>query len=81
MENKSRRTNLLEREEIYEKGQAQKIQVCIEEDQKVSEEGSHSEDRGETEARRKEDSPRDWPGLKRRSREAYLFEDRALAHR
>ena len=72
-------TNLLEREEIHEKGQAQKIQVFIEEDQKVSEEGSHSEDRGETEARRKEDSPRDWPGLKRRLREAYLFEDRALA--
>jgi len=57
------RTNLLEREEIHEKGQAQKIQVFIEEDQKVSEEGSHSEDRGETETRRKEDSRRDWPGL------------------
>jgi hypothetical protein len=66
------RTNLLEREEIHEKGQAQKIQVFIEEDQTVSEEGSHSEDRGETETRRKEDSRRDWPGLKRRSGEAYL---------
>jgi hypothetical protein len=67
------RTNLLEREEIHEKGQAQKIQVFIEEDQKVSEEGSHSEDRGETETRRKEDSRRDWSGLKRRSGEAYLL--------
>jgi hypothetical protein len=80
MEKWPRRTNLPEREEIDEKDQAQKIQVFVEEDQKVSEEGSHSEDRGETEARRKEDSPGDWPGLKRRSREAYLFEDRARAH-
>jgi hypothetical protein len=71
------RTNILEREEIHEKGQAQKIQVFIEEDQKVSEEGSHSEDRGETETRRKEDSRRDWPGLKRRSGEGVFIEDRA----